>query len=66
VPVNRLQAVETSASPFQRRRGLATLLLPIARPTGAGGPPRAMDLPDHEASALLERLIRRTSELPPA
>jgi putative membrane protein len=43
VPVDRLQVLEITATPFQRVAGLATLHLRVARPL-MGATPRALDL----------------------
>lgn len=59
VEVNRLQTLETTATPFQRRRGLATLVLGIPRAMGAGRTPRALDLREEEAGRLREALVAR-------
>lgn len=64
VEVNRLQTLETTATPFQRRRRLATLLLGIPRPPAQGRTPRALDLRQEAAGRLREELadrIRRPS-----
>lgn len=59
VEVDRIQEVETTATPFQRRRSLATLRLGIPRPLGAGRTPRALDLGDAEAGRLREAVAAR-------
>jgi putative membrane protein len=56
VPFVRVQSVEVTSNPFQRRRGLATLILPIARPA-MGADPRGLDLSEEEAMALRRRLM---------
>lgn len=56
VPFVRVQSVEVTSNPFQRRRGLATLTLPVARPP-LGADPRGLDLSEEEANALRRRLI---------
>jgi putative membrane protein len=57
VPFVRVQSVEITSNPFQRRRGLATLTLPVARPP-LGEDPRGLDLSEDEAIALRRRLVR--------
>lgn len=55
VPLVRVQSMEVTSNPFQRRRGLVTLILPVARPP-LGSDPRALDLEAEEAQALRRRL----------
>ncbi len=59
VPVSRLQEVATRASPFQRRRGLATLHLRVARPPGRGFAPRGLDMGEEDAARLRDSLSSR-------
>jgi putative membrane protein len=54
-PVAALQSVSLVSTPFQRRRGLATLRLEIARSRG-GRDPRLIDLSADDGAALLTRL----------
>lgn len=56
VPLARLQSVEVVSNPFQRRRGLATLTIPVARPP-LEEDPRALDLSQEEAESLRERIL---------
>jgi putative membrane protein len=56
VPLSRLQSVEVVSNPFQRRRGLATLLVPVARPP-LESDPRALDLDREVARALRNRIL---------
>ena len=56
VPLSRLQSVEVVSNPFQRRRGLATLLIPVARPA-LESDPRALDLDEEVARGLRTRLL---------
>jgi putative membrane protein len=64
-PVGALQSVSLSSSPFQRRRGLATLHLEIARSRGARDP-RLIDLAAADGDALLARLAAATVRTPSA
>jgi putative membrane protein len=59
VPLARLQSVEVVANPFQRRRGLATLLIPVARPP-LEMDPRGLDLSAEQADALRDRILGAT------
>jgi putative membrane protein len=56
VPLVRVQSVEVTSNPLQRRRGLATLIVPVARPP-LGSDPRGLDLEAEEAEALRTRLL---------
>ncbi len=56
VPLARLQSVEVVSNPFQRRRGLATLTVPVARPP-LEEDPRALDLGQEEAEGLRDRIL---------
>ncbi|MDQ3030593.1 MAG: PH domain-containing protein, partial [Actinomycetota bacterium] len=56
VPRDRLQSLALRQSVFQRRRGLASLALQIARGRAARGDPRMIDLDERQASGLLETL----------
>lgn len=60
VPVDRLQTVETTESPFQRWSGLATLQLQVARPL-MDPTPRAPDMSRAGAEGWREDLARRGS-----
>jgi uncharacterized membrane protein YdbT with pleckstrin-like domain len=51
-----LQSVEITSNPFQRRLGLATLTIPVARPL-LEVDPRALDLDRTDAEALRERIL---------
>lgn len=56
-PQGSLHALARSASPWQRRRGLATVTLHIARSPSAGGAdPALLDLADHDADRYLADL----------
>jgi putative membrane protein len=57
-----LQAVAVTSTPFQRRRGLATLVLHIARSLGGGGDPEIIDVSTDHADAELLRLARASDE----
>jgi putative membrane protein len=57
-PVDTPQSVSVSNSPFQRRRGLATLRLEIARTRGAADP-RLIDMHREDAERLQHSLIAR-------
>jgi putative membrane protein len=56
VPLVRLQSVEVTQNPFQRRLGLATLTLPVARPL-LEADPRALDLERGVAEGLRARIL---------
>jgi uncharacterized membrane protein YdbT with pleckstrin-like domain len=56
--VDTPQSVSVSNSPFQRRRGLATLRLEIARTRGAADP-RLIDMHREDAERLQHSLIAR-------
>lgn len=56
VPRDRLQSLALRQSVFQRRRGLASLALQIARGRAARGDPRMIDLDERQAAGLLETL----------
>lgn len=64
VPINRLQSLALRASPAQRRLGLATLDLQIARSPGVWSGPQLRDLDHREATALLRRLATRLTPRP--
>lgn len=57
---NRLQSLELSQSPFQRRRALASLSLQIARSGGGPGDPVLVDLAQDDTLRLLDTLMLRT------
>jgi putative membrane protein len=57
VPVGRLQSLALTASPFQRRRGLATLELHVARSPGVWAGAQAVDLEAKAGMGLLHRLL---------
>jgi putative membrane protein len=58
IPVDRLQALEVTETPFQRLAGLGTLHLRVARPL-MGATPRALDLDRTEAGDWQESLVRQ-------
>jgi len=58
LPVGRLQAVETTESPFQRWSGLATVHLRVARPLFDPSP-RGLDMSRADAYGWREHLARR-------
>ncbi|CAN5815438.1 PH domain-containing protein [soil metagenome] len=58
VPLSRLQSVEVVSTLFQRRRHLATLAIPVARPP-LETDPRALDLDQDVAEALRLRVLAR-------
>jgi len=60
VPRAQLQAVLTSASPAQRRRGLATLELDV-NGAGGSGRMRVPNIPAEEAEALRDELAREVT-----
>lgn len=57
-----LQATSVTSTPFQRRRGLATLVLHIARSPRGGGDPTAIDVSGEHARAELWRLAAASDE----
>jgi putative membrane protein len=57
VPLSRLQSVDVVSTPFQRRRGLATLRIQVARPS-LESDPRALDLDEAVAGDLRVRLLQ--------
>ncbi len=59
LPLAATQELRTVSNPLQRRRGLATLELHIARPVGVLGAPRAVDLTEEMAGELRERWALR-------
>ena len=60
VPVGRLQSLELSASPFQRRRGLASLALQIPT-SGGAATPRWVDADAAWAAGRLRELAARVA-----
>jgi len=70
VPVGNLQSLALTASPFQRRAGLATVELQIPRSPGVWGGPQLLDVERDRAETVLRRLaaelvrgVRRSDEL---
>jgi putative membrane protein len=61
VPINKIQAVEVSQSPFDRRLGLATLRVDTAGQAYTGGGPQIGNLPLDEARAVAGALAHRAS-----
>lgn len=61
VPINKIQAVEVSQSPFDRWLGLATLSVDTAGQAYTGGGPQISNLPIDEARALANALAHRAS-----
>jgi putative membrane protein len=61
VPINKIQAVEVSQSPFDRRLGLATLSIDTAGQAYTGGGPQISNLPLDEARAVAGALAHRAS-----
>ncbi|MCC5950480.1 MAG: PH domain-containing protein [Acidimicrobiia bacterium] len=60
-PINRIQSARTTASPFQRRVGLATCAMDVA---GATGAPSLYDMDAVEARHLRQELPRRAAVAP--
>lgn len=63
VPINKIQAVEVSQSPFDRRLGVATLSVDTAGQAYTGGGPQISNLPLDEARAVAGALAHRASAL---
>jgi putative membrane protein len=63
VPINKVQAVEVSQSPFDRRLGLATLSVDTAGQAYTGGGPQISNLPLDEARAVAGALARKASSM---
>ena len=61
VPNAAVQSLETSSTPFQRRRKLATLKLEIAR-SGNAGDPSLVDLGEDRAAELAARLADASTD----
>jgi putative membrane protein len=61
VPINKIQAVEVSQSPFDRRLGLATLSVDTAGQAYTGGGPQINNLPLDEARAVAGALAHGAS-----
>jgi putative membrane protein len=61
VPIDKIQAVGVSQSPFDRRLGLATLRVDTAGQAYTGGGPHIGNLPLDEARALAGALAHRAS-----
>jgi putative membrane protein len=61
VPINKVQAVEIHQSPFDRRLGLATLLVDTAGQAYTGGGPQISNLPVEEARAIASALAHKAS-----
>ncbi|MGH9755759.1 MAG: PH domain-containing protein [Blastocatellia bacterium] len=61
VPIDKIQAVEVSQSPLDRRLGLATLSVDTAGQAYTGGGPQLSNLPIDEARALAGALAHRAS-----
>ncbi len=63
IPRRKIQTVHVASSPFQRRHGLATLVVDTA--SGPRGAAYIKDLPEDVAFDLAQRLSRRVPERPP-
>ncbi len=61
VPIDKVQAVEVRQSPFDRRLGLATLIVDTAGQAYTGGGPQIGALPLDEARAIASALAHRAS-----
>ncbi|HEX7117751.1 MAG TPA: PH domain-containing protein [Longimicrobiales bacterium] len=59
IPVRKIQTLHVVATPFQRRNGLATLVVDTA--SGGRGAARILDIAAEDAYALLEALARRAA-----
>jgi putative membrane protein len=62
VPIRNIQALTVRQSPFDRRLGLATLVVDTAGQAFTGGGPRIRCLPADEARVLAADLARRAAE----
>lgn len=65
VPVARVQSLELSTSPVQRRQRLATLELQVARSPGVWSGPRMIDLDEDTAERWLAGLAAQIAARPP-
>jgi putative membrane protein len=63
VPINKVQAVEVSQSPFDRRLGLATLSIDTAGQAYTGGGPQISNLPLDEARTVAGALAHKASAM---
>jgi putative membrane protein len=61
VPVKKVQAVEISQTPFDRRLGLATMSLDTAGQAYTGGGPQISNLPIAEAEAIAATLAHQAA-----
>ncbi|HXG68395.1 MAG TPA: PH domain-containing protein [Blastocatellia bacterium] len=61
VPIGKTQAVEVRQTPFDRRLGLATLIVDTAGQAYTGGGPRISNLPLAEAHSLARTLAHRAA-----
>ena len=61
VPIDKVQAVEVSQSPLDRRLGLATLTVDTAGQAYTGGGPEISNLPLDEARAIAWTLAHKAS-----
>jgi len=59
VPINKIQAVEVSQTPFDRRLGLATMSVDTAGQAFTGGGPHVTNLPIAEAQTIAATLAQR-------
>lgn len=63
VPINKIQAVEVSQSPLERRLGLATLSVDTAGQAYTGGGPEISNLPIDEAREIAGALAHKASAM---
>jgi putative membrane protein len=61
IPINKIQAVEISQTPFDRRLGLATLNVDTAGQAYTGGGPQISNLPLTEARAVAATLAHQAA-----
>jgi putative membrane protein len=61
IPINKIQAVEISQTPFDRRLGLATLSVDTAGQAYTGGGPQISNLPLSEAHAIAATLAHQAA-----
>lgn len=61
VPINKIQAIEVSQTLFDRRLGLATLMIDTAGQSYTGGGPQISNIPLAEACSIAKTLARKAA-----